>query len=104
MSQPGTTHASKTPTIVEDLTSKLTDKLGDVSVDALKARLEDATAQAKQKGMATLMKTRQYITENPFRSIAIAFGAGYVLKLVRPGALVTLALLGGAGYAGTQWR
>ncbi len=82
--------------------SLLDDVLASVGGDALKARVDNLTNQAKKQGFMTIFKTKQYVEKNPFQSLAIAFGVGYVLKTLKPGVLVTAALLGGAWYGGQK--
>jgi ElaB/YqjD/DUF883 family membrane-anchored ribosome-binding protein len=68
----------------------------------LKSRVDTLTNQAKKQGFMTIFKTKQYVEKNPFQSLAIAFGVGYVLKTLKPGVLVTTALVGGALYGGQK--
>lgn len=80
-----------------------TDSITD-TIDALKARLDDATAKAKQQGFAQMFKAKTFIEKNPFQSIAIAAGIGYAVKLVKPGPLFTLGLFGGLAYLATRFE
>ncbi|GEM_PF-2579105 len=82
--------------------SLLDDVLASIGGDFLKARVGNLTNQAKKQGFMTIFKTKQYVEKNPFQSLAIAFGVGYVLKTLKPGVLVTAALVGGALYGGQK--
>lgn len=82
--------------------SLLSDVLDSIGGDFLKARVDTIANQAKQQGFMTIFKTKQYVEKNPFQSLAIAFGVGYVLKTLKPGVLVTAALVGGALYGGQK--
>ncbi len=82
--------------------SLLDDVLDSLGGDFLKARVDNLTNQAKKQGLMTIFKAKQYVEKNPFQSLAIAFGVGYALKMLRPGVLVTTALVGGALYGGQK--
>jgi ElaB/YqjD/DUF883 family membrane-anchored ribosome-binding protein len=58
--------------------------------------------EAKKQGFMTIVKTKTFVEKNPFQSIALAFGAGYLFKLVRPGIMTTLAVVGGAAFLGQK--
>jgi ElaB/YqjD/DUF883 family membrane-anchored ribosome-binding protein len=54
------------------------------SATAIKDRVIDVKEQAMDRGNALLDKSTDYIKENPLKSIAIAFGVGYVaMRLFR---------------------
>ncbi len=80
----------------------LEDALESIGGDFLKGKVDQLTNQAKKQGFMTIFKTKQYVEKNPFQSLAIAFGAGYLLKTIKPGVLVTVALVGGALYGGQK--
>ncbi|MEO8843444.1 MAG: hypothetical protein ABI591_09255 [Kofleriaceae bacterium] len=74
------------------------------TIDALKARVDDATSKAKQQGFVTMVRAKTFVETNPFQSIAIAVAVGYAVKLIKPGPIVTLGLFGGLAYLATRFE
>jgi ElaB/YqjD/DUF883 family membrane-anchored ribosome-binding protein len=68
----------------------------------IQTRVDDAVTRAKQTGFLTILRTGAYVAKNPFQGLAIAFGAGFLFKSLRPGLLTSLALFAGAGYLATR--
>ncbi len=48
------------------------------SASAIKNRVIDVKDQAVDRGNAVLDRSTDYIRENPLKSVAIAFGIGYI--------------------------
>ncbi len=92
---PETTKPNPTSSILDSV-------LDSIGGGFLKTRVDTLTNQAKKQGFMTIFKTKQFVEKNPFQSLAIAFGVGYVLKTLKPGVLVTTALVGGALYGGQK--
>jgi ElaB/YqjD/DUF883 family membrane-anchored ribosome-binding protein len=69
-------------------------------VDDLKTRVGDVSGTVKDGGAAAYDKTVSFIQANPFKSLAIAFGIGYVAMRIRTSRVLKIALLGGLGLAG----
>jgi ElaB/YqjD/DUF883 family membrane-anchored ribosome-binding protein len=86
---------------VKDSMSTLVDQ-GSATVGAIKARLGDVTDQVKEGGSAAIDRTSTFVEANPFKSLALAFGLGYVLMRIRTSPLVKIAVVGGLGYLGTR--
>jgi ElaB/YqjD/DUF883 family membrane-anchored ribosome-binding protein len=86
---------------IKDSVSTLVDQ-GSATVDAIKARLGDVGDQVKESSSAAIDRTTTFIEANPFKSVAISFGIGYVLMRLRTSPLVKIALVGGLGYLGTR--
>jgi ElaB/YqjD/DUF883 family membrane-anchored ribosome-binding protein len=82
---------------VESQTRSFEDVLAD-----LRLRVDGAVTRVKQTGFLTIFRTRAYVEKNPFQGLAMAFGAGFLIKSLRPGLLTSLALLAGAGYVATN--
>jgi len=72
--------------------------------DALKSQIEEATMKAKQRGFVTMVRAKTFVENNPFQSIAIAVGVGYLVKLIKPGPTFTLGLFGGLAYLATRFE
>jgi ElaB/YqjD/DUF883 family membrane-anchored ribosome-binding protein len=54
------------------------------SASAIKNRVIDVKDQAMDRGNAVLDKSTDYIKANPLKSVAIAFGVGYIaMRLFR---------------------
>ncbi len=71
---------------------------GGEAVDAIKARVETVTSDARDKLMAAYDKSTAFITSNPGKAIALAFSIGYVAMRIRTSKLFPIAMLGGVGY------
>lgn len=71
---------------------------GHQAVDAIKTRVSDVTAQAKDDGAEILANTRSYVQANPIKSLGIALGLGYVAMRIRTSPVMELAFLGAFGY------
>jgi len=57
---------------------------GEEKANAIKHRVIEVKDQAMDRGNAVLDKSTDYIKENPLKSVAIAFGIGYVaMRLFR---------------------
>jgi hypothetical protein len=79
---------SKTSTTVET---------EDSPIEAIKARVNDLTDQAKESGTDALDRVKDLIENHPFESVGAAFAVGYILKMLT-GPIVTTGLLGAAAY------
>lgn len=51
---------------------------GEEKATAIKERVIEVKDQAMDRGNAMLDKSTDYIKENPLKSVAIAFGIGYI--------------------------
>ena len=71
---------------------------GTEAVDAIKARVESVTGDAREQVTAAYDKSTAFIKANPGKSIALAFGIGYVAMRIRTSKLFPLAMIGGIGY------
>jgi ElaB/YqjD/DUF883 family membrane-anchored ribosome-binding protein len=71
---------------------------GHQTVDAIKTRVTDVTAQAKTEASALLDTTRGYVEQHPMKAIGIALGLGYVAMRIRTSPVMELAFLGAFGY------
>lgn len=69
----------------------------DSPIEAIKARVNDLTEQAKESGSDAIERVHDLIENHPFESIGAAFAVGYVLKMLT-GPLVTTGLVGAAAY------
>lgn len=75
---------------------------GGQTLDTVKSRVADVTEQARTKSSDVLARTIEAVKANPFRSVAIAFGAGYVLTRIKRSPLTPFVLIGGLGYLGNR--
>jgi ElaB/YqjD/DUF883 family membrane-anchored ribosome-binding protein len=73
------------------------------TIDAIKTRIDDATTKAKQQTFVSMFRAKTFIEKNPFQSVALAVGAGWALKLVKPGPVVTIGLFAGLAYLATRF-
>lgn len=76
----------------------------EATIDALKARIDEATTKAKHQGFVQMFRAKTFVENNPFQSIAIAVGVGYAVKLIKPGPIFTLGLFGGLTYLATRFE
>lgn len=76
--------------------------LFDNVLTSLKGDVNKRVDDVKKQGFMTIVKTKTFVEKNPFQSLAIAFGAGYLFKFVRPGVMTTLAVVGGAAFLGQK--
>jgi len=71
--------------LAETLKSIGLDRIGDVSeafsdaVEQASDAVHDSTAEARERGENLAADVRDAITRNPFRTILVAFGVGYLL-------------------------
>lgn len=89
------------PNTVKESVSTLVDQ-GGAAVSAIKNRFGDVSRQFQDGGSAALEGTRAMVVANPFKSLAVAFGIGYVAMRVRTSPLFELAFLGGLAYLGSR--
>ncbi|HET9992043.1 MAG TPA: hypothetical protein VFQ65_26115 [Kofleriaceae bacterium] len=59
--------------------------------------------RVKELGSTSFQRVRKLITAHPFESVAIGIGAGLVLRSLFRGPLMTVMMLGGAGYIGSRF-
>ena len=92
------THSDeRNATSVQDSVRALVDQ-GSETVDAIKSRV----GEARTKGSAAYARTSSLIKANPLKSVAIAFGVGYVAMRIRTSKLTSLLVIGGLGYLGKR--
>lgn len=89
-----------TPTVGESVRT-LVDTSSE-TIDAIKTRLGDVTDNVKQGGSAAVDRTQSYIQANPYKSLLIAFGAGYVAMRIKTSPLFKVGMLGVLAYLGTS--
>ncbi len=75
---------------------------GAETLDTIKARVAEATAGARTKGAQIVDRTSELVTEHPIKSLAIAFGIGYVAMRITTSKLTSIAMIGGVIYAGSK--
>lgn len=75
---------------------------GAETLDTIKARVTQATDGARTKGAQVVDRTSVLVTENPLKSLAIAFGIGYIAMRVTTSKLTSIAMIGGVIYAGSK--
>ncbi|MEO8698478.1 MAG: hypothetical protein ABI867_00510 [Kofleriaceae bacterium] len=75
---------------------------GSAAVDSLKAQVGDAVKSVKDGGASAIDRTTSFIEQNPYKSLAIAFGFGYLVMRVQTSPVIKVALVGGLAYLGTQ--
>ena len=76
---------------------------GSETIDAVKTRAGDVADQVKDTTAAAYDRTTNYIQAHPLKSLAIAFGAGYLSMRIKTSPLFKVALFGGLAYLGTQF-
>jgi ElaB/YqjD/DUF883 family membrane-anchored ribosome-binding protein len=86
---------------IKDSVQSLVDQ-GSQTVGVIKTRVGDMTQQAKAQGSVMYMKTSKLIYQNPLKSVAIAFGVGYLAMRLRSSRLIKMGLIAGLGYVGKQ--
>ncbi len=87
---------------VKESVATLVDQ-GGATIDALKARVGDIGDKVKAEGAIVLDRTESLVQKNPFASVAIAFGLGYVAMRLRTSPLVKLGLIAGLGALGVRF-
>lgn len=63
---------------------------------------DDAEQPAVASTPASIARVADYIREQPFQTVGMAIGIGYVARILFRGPFVTLAVLGGIGYLGAR--
>jgi len=71
---------------------------GSQTVDAIRSRVTEVTGGAKDQVATVLGKATAFIQAHPGKSVALAFGLGYVAMRIRTSKLFPLAVIGGLGY------
>lgn len=92
---------STSTTSIKDSVQTFVDQ-GAEAVDAIKSRVAAVTDEAKAKSSDAYDALAKLIKDNPLKSLAIAFGIGYVAMRIRTSKLTKVALIGGLGYLGTR--
>jgi len=90
---------AKTPDIgsIKDSVETLLGQ-GSQTVDAIRSRVTEVTDDAKGKASAVYDQVVTFIKAHPGKSVALAFGLGYVAMRIRTSKLFPLAVIGGLGY------
>ena len=59
----------------------------------------EVSTEARDKAAAAYDETQKFIKEHPGKSLALAFGIGYVAMRIRTSFLFPFAMVGLVGYA-----
>ena len=86
---------------IRDSVQSLVDQ-GTETADAIRSRVDEVTDGARSKGSAAYVRTAKFVKANPFASVAIALGVGYVAMRIKTSKLMKIALISGVGYLGTR--
>lgn len=88
-------------TTVRDSVSQFVDQ-GHQTVDAIKSRVSEVGAHARDTGSQILDATRDYVQRHPIRALGIALGLGYIAMRIRTSPVMELAFLGAFGYGANR--
>lgn len=71
---------------------------GSEAVGDIKARVSEVTNEARDTAAIAIDEAAKFIKEHPGKSVALAFGIGYVAMRIRTSFLFPLAMIGGLSY------
>lgn len=71
---------------------------GGEAVHEIKAKVTEVSTEARDKASAAYTELLKFIDEHPGKSVALAFGIGYVAMRIRTNFLFPFAMIGGIGY------
>jgi hypothetical protein len=71
---------------------------GSEAAGEIKARVSEVSTEARDKAAAAYDELQKFVVEHPGKSVALAFGLGYVAMRIRTNFLFPFALIGGIGY------
>jgi ElaB/YqjD/DUF883 family membrane-anchored ribosome-binding protein len=92
---------AKTADSIAESVQTLVDQ-GAETLDTIKARVAEATDGARTRGAQLVDRTSELVTAHPIKSLAIAFGLGYVAMRITTSKLTSIAMIGGVIYAGSK--
>ena len=94
----GTTASGPDYASVKESVKTLVDHGGE-AVDEIKARVTEVSTEARDKAAAAFDEAQKFIKEHPGKSLALAFGIGYIAMRIRTSFLFPFAMVGLIGYA-----
>lgn len=80
--------------------------LGSILDDAKEILQGDGAAvvdRVKDLGSTSFQRVRDLIAAHPFESVAVGIGVGLVIRSLFRGPVMTVLMLGGAGYIGSRF-
>ncbi len=93
----GTTTTSPDFASVKESVQTLVDHGGEAAKD-IKAKVTEVSTEARDKAAAAYDEMVKFVNEHPGKSVALAFGIGYVAMRIRTNFLFPFAVIGGIGY------
>jgi ElaB/YqjD/DUF883 family membrane-anchored ribosome-binding protein len=93
--------SAKSGDSIADSVQTLVDQ-GAETLGTIKARVSEATDGARTQAARVVDRTTELVTEHPMKSLAIAFGIGYVAMRITTSKLTSLAMIAGTVYAGSR--
>ena len=100
-SDKATMSGAKSGESISDSVQTLVDQ-GAETIDQIKARVSAVTDDAKTRGTEIYDRTSVLVRDNPIKSLAIAFGLGYIAMRITTSKLTSLAMIAGVVYAGSK--
>ena len=94
-----TTTRSKTPASEDGLGAELLDNAKEI----LEGNGAAVVDRVKDFGSTSFQRVRSLITAHPFESVAVGIGVGLVIRSLFRGPVMTVLMLGGAGYIGSRF-
>jgi len=70
---------------------------GGEAVHDIKAKVNEVSTEARDKAAAAYDELVKFVHEHPGKSVALAFGLGYVAMRIRTNFLFPFAVIGGIG-------
>lgn len=70
---------------------------GGEAVDEIKSRVTEVSTEARDKAAAAYDELVKFVHEHPGKSVALAFGIGYVAMRIRTNFLFPFVVIGGIG-------
>ena len=81
---------------IKESVQTLVDHSGE-AVDEIKARVTEVSTEARDKAAAAYDEAQKFVKEHPGKSVALAFGIGYVAMRIRTNFLFPFVVMGGIG-------
>jgi ElaB/YqjD/DUF883 family membrane-anchored ribosome-binding protein len=71
---------------------------GGEAIHEIKSAVGEVSTEARDKAAAAYDEIVKFVQEHPGKSVALAFGIGYIAMRIRTSFLFPFAMIGGIGY------
>jgi ElaB/YqjD/DUF883 family membrane-anchored ribosome-binding protein len=75
---------------------------GSETIGQIKSRVAEVTDEARTKSNEVYQRTSELVKDHPLKSLAIAFGVGYVAMRITTSKLTSVAMIAGVIYGASR--